>query len=74
MSSGMINARAETVDTKPSFKNSFRRRRCLIPASGFYEWKKEGQKKIPFRIGLKGEDFLPSQACGIPGYPLPGKT
>jgi putative SOS response-associated peptidase YedK len=55
---GMINARAETVDTKPSFKNSFRRRRCLIPASGFYEWKKEGQTKIPFSIGLKGQDLF----------------
>ncbi len=52
MGSGMINARAETVDNKPSFRHSFRKQRCLIPASGFYEWRKEGQKKVPFRIGL----------------------
>jgi putative SOS response-associated peptidase YedK len=58
MSSGMINARAETVDTKPSFKNSFVRRRCLIPASGFYEWKKEGQQKIPFRISMAGGELF----------------
>lgn len=58
MGSGLINARAETVDTKPSFRNSFQRRRCLIPASGFYEWKKEGQQKLPYRIGLAGEDLF----------------
>jgi putative SOS response-associated peptidase YedK len=58
MASGMINARAETVDTKPSFKNSFRRRRCLIPANGFYEWQKEGQRKIPYCIGLTGWDLF----------------
>ncbi len=48
----IINARAETVGEKPSFRSAFRRRRCLIPADGFYEWKKEGQKKIPFRFHL----------------------
>ncbi len=58
MAGGMINARAETLDTKPSFKNSFRRRRCLIPANGFYEWQKEGQKKIPYCIGLAGWDLF----------------
>ena len=50
---GMINARAETVDIKPSFKESFKSRRCLIPADGFYEWKKEGARKRPYRINLK---------------------
>lgn len=58
MAAGMINVRAETVDTKPSFRNSFRRRRCLIPANGFYEWQKVGQKKVPFRIGLTGWDLF----------------
>jgi len=50
----MINARAETVDEKPSFKQSFQQRRCLVPADGFYEWKKDGKNKYPFRISLHG--------------------
>jgi len=50
----MINARAETVDQKPSFKKSFRHKRCLIPADGFYEWKKGEKGKRPYRITLKG--------------------
>ncbi|MEE8135217.1 MAG: SOS response-associated peptidase [Gemmatimonadales bacterium] len=45
-----INARAESVATKPAFKEPFRTRRCVIPASGFYEWKKSGSKKQPFFI------------------------
>ncbi|MDI3534594.1 MAG: hypothetical protein PWQ82_959 [Thermosediminibacterales bacterium] len=48
----MINARAETIDKKPAFRNSFYNRRCLIPADGFYEWKKENSKKLPVRIIL----------------------
>lgn len=46
----MINARAETIDKKPAFRNLFFRRRCLIPADGFYEWKQEKGKKQPYRI------------------------
>lgn len=48
----MINARAETIETKPAFKDSFRKRRCLIPADSFYEWKEEKGSKRPFRITL----------------------
>lgn len=47
----LINARAETIDDKPAFKASFRHRRCLIPADGFYEWKKANGKQ-PVYISL----------------------
>ena len=54
--SKMFNARAETIQEKPSFKTAFARRRCLIPADGFYEWQKQekGPSK-PFRFQLKGK-------------------
>jgi putative SOS response-associated peptidase YedK len=49
----LINARAETVDKKPSFKDAFKKRRCLIVADGFYEWKREGKSKMPLYFYLK---------------------
>jgi putative SOS response-associated peptidase YedK len=49
----MFNARAETVAEKPSFKGAFQKRRCLIPADGFYEWQKLGKVKTPLRFSLK---------------------
>lgn len=47
----MINARSETIAEKPSFREAFRKRRCLIVADGFYEWRAEGGRKAPFFIG-----------------------
>lgn len=49
----LINARSDTVATKPAFRSAFKRRRCLIPADGYYEWKRTGPKsKQPYLIGL----------------------
>ena len=53
----LINARAETVREKPAFKNAIRRRRCLIPADGYYEWQASGQGKRPHFIHRR--DGLP---------------
>jgi putative SOS response-associated peptidase YedK len=54
MGSKMINARAETVAEKPSFREAVKSRRCLVPADGFYEWRMEDGHKQPFRIGMRG--------------------
>ncbi len=51
----MINARSETINEKPSFRDAFKRHRCLIIADGFYEWRKDGKVKRPFYIRLKTE-------------------
>src|SRR4030095_10176705 len=52
---GFINARAETLEEKPSFSESFQRRRCLIPADGFYEWRRNGRSKQPYFFQMKDE-------------------
>jgi putative SOS response-associated peptidase YedK len=49
-----INARAETVAEKPAYRNAFRRRRCLVPVDGFYEWSGASSPKQPYHIGLEG--------------------
>ncbi len=59
----LINARAETIAEKPSFKQAFLRRRCLIPADGFYEWKTEGTRKQPYLF--KMSDGKPFTFAGI---------
>lgn len=54
----MINARAETVAEKPSYRNAFKHRRCLVLADGFYEWQRQGEVKTPYFISLaNGEPF-----------------
>lgn len=58
ISNNLINARAETISEKPSFKTSFKSKRCVIPSDGYYEWKKEGKEKIPYRIIRKDKELL----------------
>jgi putative SOS response-associated peptidase YedK len=52
----MINARAETISEKPSFRRLLERQRCLIPADGFYEWRREGNHKVPVWVHLKKKE------------------
>ena len=56
-----INARAETVDKAPSYRLAFLKRRCLIPADGFYEWRKTAKPKLPF--ALRHERRTPVHLC-----------
>ncbi len=62
----MINARAETLLEKPSFKQLVARRRCLVPADGFYEWRREGNRKVPMWIYLKNR--VPFAFAGLWDY------
>jgi len=59
----LINARAETALEKPAFRNAMKRRRCLIPADGFYEWQREGARKQPFFI--RRRDRAPFAFAGL---------
>src|SRR5262245_35683175 len=54
----LTNARAETVAEKPSFRSAFKQRRCIIPASGFFEWKREAKQKQPFYIHPRDEELF----------------
>ena len=52
----MINARCESLTEKARFKNLLERRRCLVPACGFYEWRKDSKDKVPMRFKLKSAE------------------
>ena len=75
----MINARAETVAEKPSYRNSFKNKRCLILADGFYEWRKEGKLSIPYYFQLENgapfafaglwDDWENKSVSSLPGVP-----
>jgi putative SOS response-associated peptidase YedK len=60
---GIINARVETINEKPSFRESFEKRRCLIPADGFYEWERNGKISQPYYFQMK--DAAPFAFAGI---------
>ena len=54
----LVNARSESVADKPAFRDAFRRRRCLVPADGFYEWKAEGKIKQPYYFSAASDTPL----------------
>ena len=54
----MINARSEEAPTKPAFRESLVKRRCLVPADGFYEWKKQGKARQPYCFALRNDDVF----------------
>ncbi|RQG94465.1 SOS response-associated peptidase [Natrarchaeobius chitinivorans] len=61
---GLINARAETLDEKPSFREAYERRRCLVPADGFYEWVETGEGETrPYRVAF--DDGRPFAMAGL---------
>ena len=61
--SRMFNARAETITASPAFREAFRRRRCIVPVDSFYEWKREGSVRQPYRV-TRG-DGLPLALAGL---------
>jgi putative SOS response-associated peptidase YedK len=59
----MINARAETITTSPAFRDAFVRKRCLVPVDSFYEWKREGTVRQPYRVVRR--DGRPMALAGL---------
>ena len=75
----MINARAEGIEDKPSFRKPLRSQRCLVPTSFFFEWRHIGEDKIPYLIRLKGQDVFAFAGLydvwkDAEGYPLKSFT
>ncbi len=68
----LINARCETVDRIRPFREAYQRRRCLVPADGFFEWRKDGKTRQPFLFRRKDRARRsPSPACGSAGASPP---
>ena len=61
--SRMFNARAETITASPAFREAFRRRRCIVPVDSFYEWKREGTVRQPYRVSR--DDGMPLALAGL---------
>lgn len=59
----LMNARSEGIAEKPSFRDAFQRRRCIIPADGFYEWRQEGSRKQPYAVALRSGE--PMSLAGL---------
>lgn len=59
----LINARSETVTAKPAFRSAYARRRCLVPADGYYEWRSQGGRKQPFYLSRR--DDAPLAMAGL---------
>lgn len=70
----LVNARGGTVAEKPSFRAAFKSHRCLIPASGFYEWKAEGKLKQPWYVSLKSGDPMAFAGLWDVWHPNKGET
>jgi putative SOS response-associated peptidase YedK len=56
--SRLINARIEGIEEKPSFRQAFSKRRCIVPFDGYYEWQKTPEGKVPYRIQLKNTEIF----------------
>jgi putative SOS response-associated peptidase YedK len=70
----LTNARGETVAEKPSFRSAFKSRRCIIPASGYFEWKAENDIKQPWYISLKSGDPMAFAGLWETWHPNEGET
>jgi len=72
--SRLINARAETLAEKPAFRNSLKKYRCLVPATGFYEWRKTARGKVPYHLCLKEHSLFSFAGLYATGNLLKGKN